>query len=68
MNHWQYLVLFSFVAVPFPASGAYTGCIIAWLFKLHRKKSILTIASGVVAAGIVVTLASLGILNLFWWK
>lgn len=68
INHWQYWVLFSFVAIPFPGSGAYTGCVVAWLFKLHRKKSIITIALGVLAAGIIVTLASLGILKLFWWK
>lgn len=66
---WEYLVLFLFVAVPFPGTGAYTGCLIAWLFNLDRKKSILTIGLGVMAAGIIVTLvttiASFGFLKIF---
>ena len=64
---WEYFVLFLFVAIPFPSTGAYTGCLIAWFFEMERKRSFLTIASGVVVAGIVVTavvsVASLGFLK-----
>ena len=60
-------MLFLFVAIPFPSTGAYTGCLIAWFFEMERKRSFLTIASGVVVAGIVVTavvsVASLGFLK-----
>jgi uncharacterized membrane protein len=64
---WEYFVLFLFVAIPFPSTGAYTGCLIAWFFEMDRKRSFVTIASGVVVAGIVVTavvsVASLGFLK-----
>ncbi|MBT7237606.1 small multi-drug export protein [Candidatus Woesearchaeota archaeon] len=58
---WEYFALFLLVAIPLPGTGAYTGSLAAWLFKLNRKKSILVIALGVIIAGILVTLASLGI-------
>ncbi len=64
---WEYWVLFLFVAIPFPSTGAYTGCLVAWFFEMERKKSFITIALGVLAAGIIVTLvvsmASLGFLK-----
>ncbi len=66
-HRWEYLVLFLFVAVPFPSTGAYTGCLIAWFFEMDRKRSFITIAAGVIAAGIIVTtvvsVASLGFLK-----
>lgn len=52
----SYFVLFLFVAVPAPGTGAYTGVLLAWFFKLNRKKSFLVIALGVISAGIIVTL------------
>ena len=64
---WEYWVLFLFVAIPFPSTGAYTGCLVAWFLEMDRKKSFITIALGVLAAGIVVTsvvsIASLGFLK-----
>ena len=67
-NHtWEYWVLFLFVAIPFPSTGAYTGCLVAWFFEMDRKRSFITIALGVLAAGIivssVVSIASLGFLK-----
>jgi uncharacterized membrane protein len=67
-NHtWEYWVLFLFVAIPFPSTGAYTGCLVAWFLEMDRKRSFLTIALGVLVAGIVVTsvvsIASLGFLK-----
>ncbi|MBE9542393.1 MAG: small multi-drug export protein [Deltaproteobacteria bacterium] len=66
-NTWEYWVLFLFVAIPFPSTGAYTGCLVAWLLEMDRKKSFITIALGVLVAGIVVTsvvsIASLGFLK-----
>lgn len=56
MENLGFIALALFVAVPFPATGAYTGVLIAWLLNLDRKKSIIAIASGVIIAGIVVTL------------
>lgn len=66
---WEYFVLFLFVAIPMPGTGAYTGCLIAWFFELDRKKSYISIALGVITAGIVVTIvataANYGFLKIF---
>ena len=64
-TRWEYPALFLFVAIPLPITGAYTGILIAWLFGLKRRKSILTIALAVITAGIIITLLSLGIFSLF---
>ena len=58
---WEYFALGFFVAIPLPLTGAYTGALLAWLFKLNRKKSFIAISLGVVAAGIAVTLLATGI-------
>ncbi len=64
---WEYWVLFLFVAIPLPSTGAYTGCLVAWFLEMDRKKSFITIALGVLVAGIVVTsvvsIVSLGFLK-----
>ncbi len=54
-----------FVAIPLPATGAYTGTIIAWLLGLNSKKSFLAIAAGVIIAGVIVTALSSGIISAF---
>jgi uncharacterized membrane protein len=59
-----YLALMLFVAIPLPTTGAWTGSVIAWFLKLDRRKSIISIASGVILAGFIVLLITLGILNL----
>jgi len=51
--------LASFVAIPLPVTGAWSGTLIAWLLGLDRKKSFFAIAAGVTVAGIIVTLLSL---------
>ena len=61
----SYLVLFLLVAIPAPGTGAYTGSLLAWFFKLNRKKSFWVIALGVIAAGIITTLVTVGGIGLF---
>lgn len=53
---YGFLALTIFVAIPLPATGAWTGCLIAWILGLDRKKSILSIIFGVLLAGIIVFL------------
>ncbi len=49
--------LFTFVAIPLPGTGAWTGALIAITLGLDLKKSFLPIACGVLGAGaIIVTL------------
>jgi uncharacterized membrane protein len=52
----SFFVLFLFVAIPAPGTGAYTGVLLSWFFKLNRKKSFFVIALGVIAAGIITTI------------
>ena len=47
--------LMAFVAIPLPGTGAWTGALIAFLFGLDFKKSLLIIAIGVFIAGVIVT-------------
>jgi len=62
---WESLALYFLVAIPLPFTGAYTGILAAWLFKLNRKKAIRSIIFGIITAGIIVTLVSLGLFSLF---
>jgi uncharacterized membrane protein len=62
---YGFAALMIFVAVPLPGTGAWTGTIIAWILGLERKKSIISIALGVIIAGILIGLATLGVFNLF---
>ncbi|MFH1637376.1 MAG: small multi-drug export protein [Candidatus Woesearchaeota archaeon] len=65
LHLWEYLILFLFVAIPMPGTGAYTGCLVAWLLKMRRVNSMIAIAVAVMVAGVIVTLASVGIFSLF---
>lgn len=59
--------LIIFVAIPLPATGAWTGTLIAWLLGLDWKRSFLAVAAGVVIAGAIVSavvLGGLGILGI----
>jgi uncharacterized membrane protein len=56
--------LFLFVAVPLPFTGAYTGTILAWLLGMDWEKAFPAVALGVVVAGIVVLLITLGVANI----
>ena len=63
MERYGLLALAIFVAIPLPGTGAYTGVLIAWMLGIEKKKAAAFIAAGVLVAGIIVTLASLGIIT-----
>lgn len=50
-----------FVAVPLPITGAYTGTILAWLLGMDWKKAFLAVGLGVIVAGVIVLLITLGV-------
>ena len=62
---YGYFALSLFVALPIPVTGAYTGCLIAWVLGLERRRSIPAIILGVMIAGVIVLLGSLGVLSFF---
>lgn len=57
--------LFILVAIPLPTTGAWTGCVAATLLKLDFKKALLSIFSGIVAAGIIVYTISYKVVSVF---
>ena len=58
-HYWGDLALFIFVAIPLPLTGAYSGVLAAFVFGLPIRHSFWSIALGVVAAGVIVTVATL---------
>jgi len=56
--------LLLFVAVPLPITGAYTGTVLSWLLAMEWKRSFIAIGLGVVCAGIIVMLATLGVVSI----
>ena len=66
MDKWGYFALMFFVAIPFPGTGAWSGTMVAWVMGLDRMKSFFAIAAGVVLAGFLVLLLSLGFFNGFY--
>jgi uncharacterized membrane protein len=60
-----FLALMIFVAVPLPGTGGWTGALISWFLGLNRKKSIIYISLGVLIAGIIILLGTLGIIRIF---
>lgn len=56
-----YVALFLFVGVPLPGTGAWTGTLAASLLDMDFKKSVIAIMAGVILAGIIMGLASVGV-------
>ena len=56
-----YWALFLFVGIPLPGTGACTGTLAASLLDMDFKKSIIAVIAGVVLAGIIMGLASMGL-------
>jgi uncharacterized membrane protein len=54
-----------FVAVPLPVTGAWTGCVAAFIFKIPLKLAVPAVLLGIMIAGTVVTLASLGVIHIW---
>ncbi len=67
MQRYGALGLLLFVAVPLPGSGAWTGSLIAVVLGLKKRYAWPAISLGVVIAGVLVTLASAGVLKGLEW-
>ena len=57
------LGLFLFVAIPLPGTGAWTGSLIASLFRMKIKDSLPWIFLGVIVAGLIMSLISFGMIK-----
>ena len=56
-----YVALFLFVGIPVPGTGAWTGTLAASILDMDFKKSVIAVMAGVVLAGIIMGLISLGL-------
>ena len=60
---WGALALITFVAIPLPVTGGWSGALAAFVFGIPFKKALPLIFLGVMIAGVIVTGLSLGIFN-----
>jgi uncharacterized membrane protein len=58
---WGLLI---FVAIPLPGTGAYSGALIAELLNMDKRKAFVSVSLGVIVAGIIITLAVMGLIPL----
>ena len=56
--------LLLFVAIPLPGTGAWTGALVAALLNMRMKSAIPPILLGVLLAGLIVSLATAGVIHL----
>jgi uncharacterized membrane protein len=68
IKRFEYVGLILFVAVPLPFTGAWTGALIAYLFDLDFKKSIITIFIGVLIAASIMIFVTLTFGNIFGYN
>jgi len=58
------LGLMLFVAIPAPGTGVWTGSLLAYLLGIQFKYAFLALSGGVLIAGALVTLATVGVLEI----
>lgn len=63
IEKYGYLGLTIFVGIPLPGTGAWTGCLIASVLDMDKKKSFIAILLGVVMASVIMMIVSFGILK-----
>ncbi len=62
-GHGLFLALMLFVGIPLPGTGAWTGTLAASLLDMNFKQTIFAVMTGVLIAGIIMALASAGVLG-----
>ena len=58
---WGLLIL---VAIPLPGTGAWTGALVAAMLDMRLARAFPAIVTGVVIAGIIVTVATYGVASI----
>ncbi len=66
VKNLEFWGLVLFVGIPLPATGAWTGALIASLLNIKFKDALLAIFLGVLMAAIIMSLGSYGIINIFF--
>lgn len=57
------LALITFVAIPLPITGAWSGALAAFVFGVSKKRALGLIAVGVAIAGVIVSLVTSGVVS-----
>ncbi len=65
VRKYRLMGLVIFVAIPLPGTGAWTGALIAALLDIRLRHALPALLAGVLAAGVLVTLLTLGVIRLF---
>ncbi len=60
-GHGLFIALMLFVGIPLPGTGAWTGTLAASLLDMNFKQTVISVMAGVIIAGIIMMLASLGV-------
>ncbi|MBR4769922.1 MAG: small multi-drug export protein [Clostridia bacterium] len=60
-----FLGLYLFVAIPLPGTGAWTGSLVAAVFGMKKWRALFAVFLGVLTAGVIMTLASYGVVSAF---
>ncbi len=60
-----FIALMLFVGIPLPGTGAWTGAMAASCLNMGLKSTVGAVCLGVILAGIIMMLASLGVFHLF---
>lgn len=63
IEKYEALGLTLFVAIPLPVTGAWTGALAAFVFGIKFPRAVAYIIAGILIAGCVVTLASMGVIS-----
>lgn len=63
IEKYGFLGLILFVGIPLPGTGAWTGCLIASVLEMDRKKSFVAAALGIFIASIIMMVLSFGVLK-----
>jgi uncharacterized membrane protein len=61
-----FLALLLFVGIPLPGTGAWTGTLAASILDMDFKSSVLAVMLGVLLAGIIMMIGSVGVLQIFF--
>ena len=63
VKKYGFFALTMFVGIPVPGTGAWSGSLVATILGFDFKKGLLSILLGVILAGVILTLASYGVLG-----
>lgn len=65
VTRYGFLGLCVLVAIPLPGTGAWTGALVAAFLDMRLRRAMPAIALGVVIAGVIVSLLTLGVVVIF---